>query len=79
MAGMEPPKAQFSIGDRVRVANEYFVAELQDAIGTIASPGETLRGHIGVDVYWVEFDELHPEGIGGIDAAAIEVAALRPA
>jgi hypothetical protein len=72
-----PTKQSFSVGDRVRVSDGYFDAKLRGAIGTIADTGEAMLELGRATVFWVEFDELHPIEVGGVDAGAFEAGDLR--
>lgn len=81
MTGTPPPKRRaFAIGDRVRVASDYFVSHLRDASGTVAVPDESVRGHISDGAYWVEFDNLCRDDTDGslTEAGAIEGEDLVP-
>jgi hypothetical protein len=44
------------VGDRVRVVDDYFVAHLRGATGTITVPTASVRDHIVDGCFCVEFD-----------------------
>jgi hypothetical protein len=68
----------FQVGDRVRVVDDYFVAHLRGATGTITAPTESIRDHIRDGCFWVEFDQLQPDENGALtDAAEIDGMELR--
>ena len=48
---------EVSIGDRVRVSENWFVGHLRGAVGTVADPGNLP---MTAGCAWVEFDEPHP-------------------
>jgi hypothetical protein len=76
MAGMEPA---LQIGDRVQVADGWFVVAMRGKVGTIipAHAGAPDLTHEGV--YWVAFDEpVDPRPDGSFtDSAEIDLDCLR--
>ena len=49
-------KPSFAIGERVQVADDWFVTELRGAIGTVVAPYPDCD-RMNEGGYWVEFDE----------------------
>ncbi len=73
---MSNPPHAFSVGDRVRVSDSYFVQPLRGAMGTVVDG----NGLISPPLVWVEFDQPLPDGDTECDAAAFapdELAGLR--
>ncbi len=46
----------FSIGDRVRVSDDWFSDAIRGWIGTVAAPPAGLADQRNDGIYWVEFD-----------------------
>lgn len=74
---------ELSLGDKVRVSSQYFIAELRCRTGRVAAPpgwshsasptSPVIRFEGGEPVYWIEFDLSDDEPLrsGDIDAAEI--------
>lgn len=76
---MKETMMSYSVGQRVRIADDYFVAHLRGAIGTITDPGDNLRDYVAKGDYWIEFDEMHPDENGELtEASAVDATDLRP-
>jgi hypothetical protein len=49
---------EFSIGDQVRVSDDWFVAQLRGWVGRIAQFSDRVPDKRKEGVYWVEFDSI---------------------
>jgi hypothetical protein len=75
----------FTFGDRVRVVADWFVAEMREAVGTVAAPPVGMPDRRSEGIYWVEFDEwlvsdapAHPTEAAEVDGNYLVPAGQEP-
>lgn len=68
---------QFTVGDRVRVSDDWFVKEIRGWIGIVSDPPNGVEDRRQASVYWVKFDSTvnildpHPTTGAEIDGDAL--------
>jgi hypothetical protein len=78
---MSQQSAAFSIGDRVRVPERFFDAQLHRATGIISAAPDGVPDRSGEGILWIEFapwitsaDSADPIEAGQVDAHSLDPA-----